>query len=397
MQRVRSEGWGCWLARAERTCRKMACLLAVSLAVIGAAAAAVLPPIPQNFHAVVRTALLDGFFSPYPSFEEVYQDVTNNRALLVLNTTDKSRMLLVVAPKGATPGTKEATEMTLFDVQGGGSCGYEVNDWPCVQPRIGISQCTTDFGYPDFNKVGPWQIPTIAPNQYLGKDVIKINGRNITADKWTDNTDSNSYSDVRTYWVNSSNPSIPLRFQHVHPHNPHAFPGDDWTYQIDYLKVELGVPPDSVFTPPENWLNRCVDRNAGLKTSLPGRQDGYLYTHPGQPGNFSISLRTLPASKLPVVINITFCNSSDHSQGCVDDETCFTCAKLSPTKLTFTQENWDKPQVVTAVFDHVGVGQYKFGVSNNYPSNNHYSSDEMQFSLFACDPGHNVPCTLPPN
>ena len=370
-------------------CHLILCAIAAMLALITAAAD--VPSIPTDFHAVVHTSGY-GLFYPYPIFNQVYQDVTNNRALLV---ADKLKSLLVVAPEGAAAGTKEETEMTLFEVHGDGSCFYEVNAWPCVVPRLSISQCSTAFGYPVFNKIGPWQVPSAVPKNYTGKEVIKLNGKTITADKWTEQV--NSPPDVLTYWVNSSNPSIPLRFQHIHPHHPGFFPGDDWTYQIDYLKVELGTPPDSVFTPPENWRDHCVDRNAGLKTSLPGRQDGYLYTQPGQPGNFSISLRTLPASKLPVVIDITFCNSSDRSQGCVDDETCFTCAKLSPTKLTFTQENWDKPQVVTAVFDHVGVGQYKFGVSNNYPSNNHYPPDEMQFSLFACDPGHNVPCTLPPN
>ena len=65
-----------------------------------------------------------------------------------------------------------------------------------------------------------------------------------------------------------------------------------------------------------------------------------------------------------------------------------------PTKMEFTQENWKRPQIITVVFDHVGVGQYKFGVSDNYPVNNRL--DSMQFSVFACDPVNKVPCTLPP-
>ena len=151
-----------------------------------------------------------------------------------------------------------------------------------------------------------------------------------------------------------------------------------------------------MFAPPNNWVERCVDLNAGLRSeNLPGRQDGYVYTQPNKIGNFSLSLRTQPASKLPVTVNITFCNSSDSTQYCVDDETCITCAKLFPTKMEFTQENWQQPQVISAVFDHIGVGQYKFSVSKNYPVNNRL--DSMQFSVFSCDPAHNVPCTLPPN
>ena len=66
--------------------------------------------------------------------------------------------------------------------------------------------------------------------------------------------------------------------------------------------------------------------------------------------------------------------SSDPNQNCVDDETCLTCAKLFPTELEFTQDNWWQPQLISVVFDHVGVGQYKFGVSNNYSVNNRLDS-----------------------
>ena len=352
--------------------------------------AAEVPSIPTDFHAVVSTTS-DGIFCQYPNFHEVYQDLTNNRALLVM---EKSTVLLIVAPKGAAPGTKEETDMTSFTVNNDGSCSYEVNDWPCVVPRLYISQCSTIFGYPVFNKVGPWQIPNSVPGNYSGREVIKINGRNITAEKWMTGSPR---ADTSIYWVDSSNPNIPLRFDHSHPQPPGSFPGDDWTYQIDYLKFERGTFSDSLFAPPDNWVEHCTDYNAGIKTTLPGRQDGYLYTQPNKPGTFSIALRTRPASKLSVVINITFCNSSDRSQGCLDDETCITCATVSPTVLQFTQDNWKQPQVVTVAFNHVGVGQYKFGVSNNYPAYNHYPLDDMQFSVFSCDPDHKVPCTLPPN
>ena len=368
------------------------------LAATIAAAAADEPPIPTDFHAIVH-ATCDGF-CPYPVFSEVYQDVTHNRALFkgshYAAEKSTSSYLMVVAPAGAAPGTKEATEMTSFEIGMDGSCSYEVNDWPCKDPSLGISQCVTPFGYPVFDTVGPWQLPSHVPKEFVGKVVIEINGHNKTADEWTERSGSWRPLDTVTYWVDASNNKIPLRFKHEHPHKSGAFPGDDWHYQLDFLSVTFGSAPDSVFAPPNHWVERCVDGNAGLRSeNLPGRQDGYVYTQPDKIGNFTLSLRTKPASKLPVFVNITFCNSSDPNQNCVDDETCLTCAKLFPTKLEFTQDNWWQPQLISVVFDHVGVGQYKFGVSNNYPVNNRL--DSMQFSVFSCDPPHNVPCTLPPN
>ena len=368
------------------------CVVMISWCAVVAAlasAAATVPALPTDFHAVVSTTGV-GLLCQYPNFREVYQDMTNNRALLV---TEKFTMLLVAAPRGAAPGTNEETDMTLFTVNNDGSCSYEVNDWPCVVPRLDISQCSTSFLYPVFNKVGPWQIPSSVPGNYSGREVIQINGRNISAEKWTAGSLRSDYS---IYWVDSSNTNIPLRFYHSHTAPPGTFPGGDWTYQIDYHKFELGTFSDSLFVPPDNWVENCTDHNAGIKTSLPGRQDGYLYTQPNEPGNFSIALRTRPASQLAVVINITFCNSSDRSQGCVDGETCFTCATVSPTVLQFTQDNWKQPQVVTVTYNHAGVSQYKFDVSGNYPVYYEYPQDNMQFSVYSCDPDHKVPCTLPP-
>lgn len=376
------------MAASSMVARVIACIWCAAAAL---ASTATVPSLPTNFHAVVSTSS-DGLFCQYPNFQEVYQDMTNNRALLV---TEKSTFLLVSAPKGAAPGTNEDTDMTLFTVNNDGSCSYEVNDWPCVVPRIGISQCSTIFSYPVFNKVGPWQIPNSVPDTYSGREVIKINGLNKTAERWTTGSLRADYSN---YWVDSSNPNMPLRFYHSHAQPPGSFPGGDWTYQIDYHKFELGTFSESLFAPPDNWVENCTDTNAGIKTNLPGRQDGYLYTQPNEPGNFSIALRTRPVSRLAVVVNITFCNSSDRSQGCVDDETCITCATVSPTILQFTQDNWKQPQKVTVTFNHVGVGQYKFSISSNYPVDGLYSSviDTMQFSVFSCDPDHKVPCTLPP-
>ena len=351
------------------------------------------PSIPTDFHAVVSTTAKG--FPPYPNFDEVYQDVTNNRALLV---TGKLRSLLMVAPDGAAPGTREETEMTLFQDYEDGSCTYEVNDWPCMEPHLNITQCSTSLGYPVFNKVGPWQLPSSVPNEYAGREVIEINGQSITADKWTEqiNTTNSSSPDILTYWVDSSNPGMPLRFQHMHPHKNGTFPGDNWTYQVDYLKVKLGTSPDSVFTPPTNWLERCTDQNAGLNvTNLQlSHQTNELivYTLPNKNGEFFISLHTRPVSQLPVTVHIKFCNLSDSSQGCVPDEVCSTCAKVSPTSLTFTQENWNQPQKVTAVFDHVGMMQYTFGISSNYPVQNPQVG--LEFSVFSCDPP-GVPCYPP--
>ena len=369
------------------------------LVAAAATTAADVPPIPTDFHAIVNSTA-EGIFCAYWQFSEVYQDITNNRALLigshvVAEPKSKSNYLLVVAPEGAAPGTKEATGMTLFEVQMDGSCSYTVNDWPCKDPSLNIQQCATPFGYPTFDTVGPWQMPNHVPKEYVGKVVIDVSGRNVTADKWTEQSGHLQPLDTVSYWVDASNNKIPLRFQHIHPHTNGFFPGDSWSYQLDFLKITFGSAPDSVFAPPDNWVEKCVDGNAGLITEyLPGRQDGYVYAQPNRPANFTLSLRTRPASKLPVIVNITFCNSSDPNQNCVDDETCSTCAKVMPTKMEFTQENWKRPQIITVVFDHVGVGQYKFGVSDNYPVNNRL--DSMQFSVFACDPVNKVPCTLPP-
>ena len=141
------------------------CMIAWCAVFAALASAAEVPSIPTDFHAVVSTTS-DGIFCQYPNFHEVYQDLTNNRALLVM---EKSTVLLIVAPKGAAPGTKEETDMTSFTVNNDGSCSYEVNDWPCVVPRLYISQCSTIFGYPVFNKVGPWQIPNSVPGNYSGQ------------------------------------------------------------------------------------------------------------------------------------------------------------------------------------------------------------------------------------
>ena len=380
---------------------EMVLLVAVYFMLVAAAAtttAADVPPIPTDFHAVVNSTA-EGLFCAYWQFSEVYQDVTNNRALLVgshvVAEQSRSNYLLVVAPEGAAPGTKETTEMTLFEIKMDGSCSYSVNDWPCRDPSLNIQQCATPFGYPKFDTVGPWQMPDHVPKEYVGKVVIEVGGRNVTADKWTEQSGHLQPLDTVSYWVDASNNKIPLRFQHIHPHTNGFFPGDSWSYQLDYLKITFGSAPDSVFAPPDNWVEKCVDGNAGLITvNLPGRQDGYVYSQPNRPGNFSLALRTRPASKLPVIINITFCNSSDPNQNCVDDETCNTCAEVIPTKMEFTQENWKQPQMVTVVFRHIGVGQYKFGVSDNYPVFNQLNS--MQFSAFACNPVDKVPCTLPP-
>ena len=356
------------------------------------------PPIPRDFHAIVNSTG-EGIACPYQQFSEVYQDVTNNRALLIesrfVADRSKSSYLMVVAPAGAAPGTKEATEMTMFEINEDGSCNYVVNDWPCKDPSLSINQCYTPFGYPVFDTVGPWQLPNHVPKTFVGEVVIEVDGRKVTAYEWTEQSGNLYPPDNVTYWVDASDTKVPLRFQHLHPHKNGFFPGDEWSYQLDFLKVTFGSVPDSVFTPPNDWVERCVDGNAGLRSiNLPGRQDGYVYAQPEKPGNFSLTLRTRPASKLPVVIDITFCNSSDRAQGCVDDETCSTCAKIFPTRLEFTQDNWQQPQAVSVVFNHIGVGQYKFGVSENYPVNNR--QDSMQFSVFSCDPVHNVPCTLPP-
>ena len=368
------------------------CFLLASVAAIPTATAVDVPSFPADFHAIVYTSG-QGHYCPCPSLNEVYQDVANNRALIL---TNEIRSLLVVAPKGAAPETKEETEMTLFVVNKDGSCTYEVNDWPCIMPDLNISQCPSYFGYPIFNQVGPWQLPNKAPKNYAGKDVIEIDGRvGVHADKWTEQTEDQKLNtiDKFTYWVDPSNPSLPLRYQQVH--KAIGKPEYDWYYQLDYIKVELGPSPDSVFTPPENWLERCVDNNAGLRIiGLPSLQVYYLFAQPNKPAKLSVSLYTRPVSNLPVIVNITFCNplrSCGESLTCNNNKICTTCVKVSPTKLEFTQENWNQPQEVTVAFDHVGgVGKYQFGVSDNYRIQN--LMDSEYFTVYSCDPDNNTPC-----
>ena len=347
------------------------------------------PSFPADFHTLAFTSG-EGQYCPCPSFNEVYQDVTNNRALIV---TNEIRSLLVVAPTGAAPGTREEKEMTLFVENKDGSCTYEVNGWPCTIPDAHLSQCSSYFGYPVFNQVGPWQIPSSIPKTYAGRDVIELNGMvGVHADKWTDQTEDKKLNtvDTFTYWANSSNPSIPLRLHHMH--KAIGKPEYDWYYQIDFFKFELEPSPDSVFAPPENWLERCVDNNAGLKINgLPSYQVFYLFSQPNKPAKLSVSLYTRPVSKLPVTVSITFCNndSCDETMTCNTDKICKTCVNVSPSKLEFNQENWNEPQEVTVAFDHVGgVGKYIFDVSDNYRIQNYGE----RFKVFPCDPENNTPC-----
>ena len=365
----------------------LCCLLAI--AGVHTTSAVDVPSFPADFHTLAYTSG-EGRYCPCPSFNEVYQDVTNNRALIV---TNEIRSLLVVAPTGAAPGTREEKEMTLFVENKDGSCTYEVNGWPCTIPDAHISQCPSYFGYPVFNQVGPWQIPGSIPKNYAGRDVITLNGMvGVHADKWTDQTEDKKLNtvDTFTYWVNSSNPSIPLRLHHMH--KAIGQPEYDWYYQIDFFKFELGPSPDSVFTPPENWLERCVDNNAGLKINgLPSYQEFYLFSQPNKPAKLSVSLYTRPVSKLPVTVSITFCNnnSCDETMTCNTNKICTTCVKVSPSKLEFNQENWNEPQEVTVAFDHVGgVGKYIFDVSDNYRIQNYGE----RFTVFPCDPENNTPC-----
>ena len=125
-----------------QTHSEMVLLVAVCFMLVAAAAtttAADVPPIPTDFHAVVNSTA-EGIFCAYWQFSEVYQDVTNNRALLVgshvVAEQSRSNYLLVVAPEGAAPGTKETTEMTSFEIKMDGSCSYTVNDWPCRDPSL---------------------------------------------------------------------------------------------------------------------------------------------------------------------------------------------------------------------------------------------------------------------
>ena len=367
------------------------CFLLAAVAAIPTATAVDVPSFPADFHAVVY-ASGQGHYCQCPSFNEVYQDVTNNRALIV---TNEVWSLLVVDPKGAASGTKEETEMTLFVVNNwDGSCTYEVNDWPCIMPYLNVSQCSVSyFGYPVFKQVGPWQLPNKAPKNYAGKDVIELDGRvGVPADKWTEQTEDQKLNtiDTFTYWVDPSNPSIPLRYQQVH--KAIGKPEYDWYYQLDYIKVELSPSPDSVFTPPENWLERCVDNNAGLKIIGIPWQALYLFAQPNKPAKLSFSLYTRPVSNLPVIVNITFCSplsSCAEYLTCSTNKICTTCVKVFPTKLEFTQENWNQPQEVTMAFGHVGgVGKYQVGVSDNYPIQN----PGQHFIVYSCDPDNNTPC-----
>ena len=362
--------------------------LAVSCLLLAVMATAV-PVFPTDFHAVVNTTS-EGVLSPYPKFNEVYQDATNNRALLI---HDKIASLLVVAPEGASPETKEAKEMTYFEIHSGDSdyCSYQADEWPC---KGNNTICTTIFSYPDYSRVGPWQIPCKIPNRYVGKETIEINGERIAAEKWEERVPNvnSSDPDILTYWVREIDQSTPLRFNHTHPHQKNYFE-DRWSYQIDFIKFEHGQFPDHVYAPPEDWVDKCDDLNAGLKSeNLSIQDDGslLLLSRPHKIGMFSLSLHTRPVSKLPVTVNITSCNITDSGQNCNPDENCETCVKVSPTLLKFTQEDWNVPQKVMAVFDHVGMKQFNYVVSENYKLHN--PAEDLQFAVYCCDPQHEVPC-----
>ena len=95
--------------------------------------------------------------------------------------------------------------------------------------------------------------------------MIEINGEKIAAEKWEERVPNvNSVEpDVLTYWVSATDELTPLRFNHTHPHQKNSkYPGDGWSYQINFVKFEHGQFPDTVFAPPENWIEICHDLNA---------------------------------------------------------------------------------------------------------------------------------------
>lgn len=300
-----------------------------------------------------------------PLVGKVYQDTTSTLWSHHIATQGGpwhfEEVLVTVPASTADPDTPEATHLTKFtwksdtDFDG---CAYQL--------------------YFETNR----QLP-----EFFGYLTSKLETREaiqgIQCEKWSNGDKAGPYDPYWAVWYPiNAHPaySVVLKAQYVRPPSrPNQFPVPGCTLNYTFSDFSTAPIPSERFTPPEQWLTKCIDSDEGLKKSgLPDRQDGYVCVSPDKSNSFSIALATKPVKD--VSIRLRPCVAAD---SCIDGARCKDCVHFSSTMLTFTPSNWSTPQTIGVKYLSDGDSQFIFDSPNYYLNNTYYT----QFSTCACAGG----------
>ena len=240
--------------------------------------------------------------------------------------------VLMTDPPGALPGS--LPYKGRLSIQLGKRCQYTGRNTFLTGYPVGFAEMM-GFASDDYTCVGYYVCPGM---KYLGSKKFW----SYAVDVWYTKMQTvvSAQPDNVTVLAHSET-GIPVWAEHYHPGKSGTFnPTEDLITEMDLTPGEPRIDIDSLL--PKNWMKNCTNLDVGTGSNTDRE---FFYTTPDSSDNMTFFL-TYPPAWDNVTVSFSLCGGY-----CDCGDSCFD---VVPQKLTFTQQNYNKPQILKFVYKKDG-------------------------------------------